>query len=193
MIYYLTVWFEHIRTLCQGTLAMVKHSFFDGYFMSFGIFDREIQNFIMFYRYDKLLSFVYIMLSSLIIPKQRFLLSTRVMDALTKDSDRYITVGCFYDDKRVLHCMINNHISKSHNLSPKFVYCILNDEIDMTHSFECFKSALAQNKSLKTKEIVGILSYYSGHRIGHKVETLKILSDDHFNEKTFKPDDCLEL
>jgi hypothetical protein len=109
MIYYLSVWFEQIKTLYQSSLAIVKHNFFNGYFMSFGIFDRNDQTFIMFYRYDKLLSFIYIMLSSLIIPKQRLLVSTRAMDALTEDSDRYITVGSFYDKEGALHYMINNH------------------------------------------------------------------------------------
>jgi hypothetical protein len=63
----------------------------------------------------------------------------------------------------------------------------------LTHTFEYFKDALSQNKSLKVKEIVGIFSHYSGLRINPKVESLKILSDDDFNEKTLRSDDFLEL
>lgn len=184
---------DYVKLFLQHRLLMIQQAFFEDYFMTFGVYDRINEQFVVLYKYDTPLRFLYIVLKSLFVPKRDLLLSTRDVDAYVEETEKYIKIGSYFDGDG-LHYMLNQH--KRCNPRSKFVYCILNDEIDLTHEFESFKEPLTLNTTLAVEDIVLLLLHYVGRSSlldRTDVDNLKLMQDDSFQEKSFKGIDLLHL
>jgi hypothetical protein len=79
-------------------------------------------------------------------------------------------------------------------LDTKFIYCIANEDVDLTHEFENFKLSILHNKTLTTQDIVLMIGRYHGKHVSDEQNIkLKLAMDDTFDELTFKGMDTLML
>ncbi len=184
---------DYAKLYLHHRFLMVQQAFFEDYFMTFGVYDRVNEEFVVLYKYDTPMRFLHVVLKSLFVPKRELLLSTADVDAYVQDTEKYIKIGSYFDGNG-LHYMLNQH--KRCNPRSKFVYCILNDAIDLTHEFESFKEPLLLNTTLTVEDIVLLLLHYVGRSSlleKEDVSNLKLMQDDTFEEKSFKGMDLLEL
>jgi len=77
-------------------------------------------------------------------------------------------------------------------LITKFLYATIDDNYDLTYEFEKFKRYILENKNLDTYDIVKLMQmFFKNQDTMTNESTLKLMTDDSFDEKTYKGKEIL--
>lgn len=178
---------DHIKTWIDKQ----KQTFFEGYYVSFGVYDKQNENYVHVYNYDPIYKFILILMESIFIEKKELLLPIK-FDCIIGDT--FAGIGSYYNEDKMCY-IIRTHTQDEYiNVKYRFVYCVVDDECDLTHEFEKFKHSLATNNTLTCKECIHMCLSFANKTCNCTDESvLKLVKDDTFDEIAFKGKDVLKI
>lgn len=185
----------------QYIINTMKHKLFDGYLISYAIYNPTCKTFTWIYNYDKpiIIIWLYIqyyfnILNIKLIPLPLIfddLIDNKYIIAsyLLNKKQKYL----MFDNSIAIPGVLYNKIQKINN-KYKYIYCILDETYDLTREFEKFKQYILLNKFLTCHDIIKIITLFSCNIVDiTKDSILKIMMDDNFNEQLYKDNDILVI
>jgi hypothetical protein len=179
----------------------MKFSLFNGYLISYGEYSRTSKTFSNIYNYDNLWYIIYFYLLNIFgydIYKNYSIIPIHYFDTLQSKNIIDILICTLIYNEETHYIMFdaqiyrNLHLILENNSKNNFLYAVLDEEYDLTHEFKKVKNFIFTNKNLKTYEIVNIIqSFFKNKCTVTSESTLKLMTDNSFNEKTYKGKDIL--
>jgi hypothetical protein len=184
----------YLITYCNNSLNEMKYSIFNGYFISYAIFQVDEKKFIWIYNYDKPWNIIYLYFMYILgfdIPNN--LIS--INNAINLNKMNYIIVASYILNNKQEYIMtddLNINNLYENQVKEKFIYVTLDESCDLTHEFEKFKYYILFNKYLECRDFVTILQiFFNNIETIKNDSTLKLMIDDTYDEKIYKGNDLL--
>ena len=168
---------------------MVGHNF-----LQYALYNKETKQFIWIYNYDSFLSLCFLLLKYMC--KVPVLLIPIDSEPVTQHS--YVIVTSYINNGVIQYQFTdvssqNMPINTDH--TSKFVYCVIDDDYDVTHAFDLFHDSISKSSALTCQDIINIIFMFLYHKrysiTSHSV--VKVMLDDKFVELTFKGNERLIL
>ena len=191
------VWFS-MNSFYNKRLLELKYKLFNNKIITHGFYDKEEKCYMVIYDYDNLFTLLYLYFYKLLCKKTASALP--VFNNTPRDlaSDRFIFVGSFIKNNVQYFTIIDGDSGKlynpNENFTQTFIYCIIDDKYDLTHLFEQYKNSIMINSTIICEDIIAILIMLSKRKKwieNTKLEELKMMMDDTFEELVFKAKDKL--
>jgi hypothetical protein len=165
-----------------------KSNVFKGYYIKYGVFDKESKRFFWIYDYDSLLWTFLVWLENGLSEKHSLI----PISYAKITNDQYVCIGSYIEDDKQVCEFHDVEMQYQHKLETKFIYCVVDDSIDMTHEFQHFRESIVKNTTLSCKDILILLCYFYSKNYTCKEDfNLKLIMDDTFHELSFKANDKL--
>lgn len=195
--FFLKIWL-YFTVGFRNTLNSFKYSLFDGYLISYALFNTNEKKFLWIYNHDKPWTIIYFYIL--------YILGFNIHDNLISVhddinnliGDHYIIVGAYILNKEQKYIMaddfniINPSSEGDDEIKQKFIYVTLDECCDLTHEFEKFKYFILFNKYLQCRDFVMIMQlFFNNDETITNDSVLKLMMDDTYDEKIYKEKDLL--
>jgi hypothetical protein len=185
--------FDQVSTGFNRHVFKMQEYMFDGFYIKYSIYDTKNKKMHDMYNYESLLKFMLFCI--------RFILGFTSYVVPIQDEElpfgKYIHVGT-YINNGAKHHTIGLVTSDEEIQDPQVscVFCLLNDEHDLTHEFNKFKHSIYSNKDLTWDDLITILTYYFDKPYRSSIQPdcdVKVMFDDTYDELVFKGNTLVNL
>lgn len=179
----------------------MKYILFDGYFISYAIYNPSSQIFTHIYNYDKTHMIIWLYIKNILNISNIKLISIDIINLIPindKKLDSIIIASYFLDKKQkyiIIDNATKNQIHETKNKEIKFIYCTLDYKYILTSEFEKFKDSLISNKYLSCYDIVKMIQLFSYNFYTINNDSILEIMIDSLNDglliKSYKEKDVL--
>jgi hypothetical protein len=174
----------------QACLTNFKYNNFNNKILHYAIYNIKTHKYKDIYSYDNILYLLYLWITGYIF----CLIDIQNLSFINNDE----LILCTFIKNNNIYKIITDKINynvliqKNINNMPKFIYCILDDNDDITHYFEDFKTSIFINKNIETQCYINAIFHFNKKNICmNENSQLKLMLDDDYAEKIFKAKDIL--
>jgi hypothetical protein len=180
--------FLQLNEYINNQILKLKNYLGDKHYIQFAFYDIHQERMMWIYNYDNIFYLLMLWIDMYLSNIYKYLIPYGKICYLNKDQ---IVVGSYMNNGKQLY-EFGNPVPKQN--PAKFIYCIVNNDYDVTKEFELFKTSIFANKTLSCKDVLIIIQLFfdRNYKVLDNIE-LKLVMDDTFSEITFKGKDLLIL
>lgn len=173
----------------NNQILKLKNYLGDKHYIQFAFYDKYQERMIWIYNYNNILYLLTLWIDIHLSNIYKYLMPYGTTYFLNIDQ---IVVGSYMSNGKQMYEFGEPIIKNKKHM--KFIYCVVNNDYDVTREFELFKTSILLNKTLTCKDVLIIINSFfgKGYKVSEDVE-LKLVMDDTFSEITFKGKDLLIL
>ncbi len=176
----------------------MKCYLFNNKIITHGFYDKQEKCYMLIYDYDNVLTLFYLFLMKVILNRCEFVMPVFKNTPRDLASDRFIFVGSFLKNGKQYYAILDDMNGKLYEpdkvITKSFIYCIVDDKYDVTHLCEKYKTSILLNQTIICEDLLAILIMLSKKKEwidNARLEEVKLMLDDKFEELVFKAKDNL--
>lgn len=177
---------------CADYYNNIKNDFFDGYIITYGIYNKNNCKTIILYDYDSLFWLLYIFFCSLF--QYNFLENRCIKKIDYKENkiEELLHFGVYYTSNNK-YGFINKITENEWVYKNKILFIVINNAINMIKYFHLFHRSIKDNIVYTYEELINIFSALFNININDTIENITVFFMDKCEENTFKKEDIVNI